>query len=139
MLNFRLAMKPLAIWLAMTLIIFGLFSGVYHLYLSARPTKVLVVVDSSFPMDAVWDQVPDALEDIGGRRYAEFSLATEKGRIHSWSSTLKLGTVSAYAPRSWDGLNYPEIEEAAEIYLLTNADPSETAQFRGWNIIRLSP
>ncbi len=140
--SFRLALKPFAIWLALTLVVFGIFGTVYHLYRSANPTKVLVVVDSSFPMDAAWDRVPDELDQIGDKRYAEFSLVTEKERIHSWSSTLEPGTVEKvdpYAPRNWDGLDYPEIEEAEEIYLLTNAGRSETEQFRGWKIVRLTP
>lgn len=140
--SFRLALKPFAIWLALTLAVFGIFGTVYHLYRAANPTKVLVIVDSSFPMEAVWDRVPEELDQIGAGRYAEFSLVTEKERIHSWSSTLKpreLRTVDPYAPRNWDGLDYPEIEEAEEIYLLTNAGRSETEQFLGWKIVQVTP
>ena len=136
--SFRLALRPLVIWLVAILAAFAVLGGIYHAYLTASPTRVFVVVDSSNPMNSVWSQVPDALDDISGRRYAEFSLATEKERVHGWSSTLDLGSPSAYAPRNLQ-FSYPEIEEADEIYLITNADSSETAHLVGWNIVRLGP
>ena len=92
-------MKPFLIWTVITLIVFGTLSGAYHLYLQTHPRKVLVAVDSSFPMKAAWSRVPRVLETIADQRYATFSLVTEKNRIHSWSAALKLGTIVPYAPR----------------------------------------
>lgn len=136
-------MKPFSFWLAITLIVFGTFSGGYHLYLTQNPRKVMVAVDSSFPMQSVWHQVSRVLKIIGDKRYAEFSLVTEKNRIHSWSSKLKLGNVSPYAPRNFSKLvskgNLPEIDEATETYFITNADASQTEKFGGWEIIYLTP
>ena len=83
---------------------------------------VLVVVDSSFHMKSVWQQVSDVLKNLSSLRYAEFSLITEKNSVHGWSLRLNLGKVSPYAPRSFSKLegkgNYPAIEEAGEIFFL---------------------
>ena len=104
---------------------------------------VLVVVDSSFHMKSAWQQVSGVLKNLGSLRYAEFSLCliTEKNSVHGWSLRLNLGKVSPYAPRSFSKLegkgNYPAIEEAGEIFFLTNADASMTEGFSGWHIIRL--
>ena len=130
-----MALKPLAVWLAATLTVFAVIGGIYHVYLTANPAKVFVVVDSSNPMNSVWHQVPDELDDISGRRYAEFSLATEKQSIHGWSSTLDLGRPAVYAPRDLL-FDYREIEEADELYLITNADAAETSHLTGWIIVR---
>ncbi len=135
-------MKPFSIWAVITLIVFGAFSGGYHLYLTENPRKVLVAVDSSFPMKSVWRQVPRVLDNIDNQRYAEFTLLTGKNRIHSWLPRLELGTVVPYAPRDLSRLtdkgNYLELDEATEKYLVTNAAPSETANFDGWHIIQPS-
>jgi hypothetical protein len=134
-------MKPFSIWLAITLFAFGMFGGSYHFYLTENPRRVLVVVDSSFHMKSVWQQVSGELKNLSSLRYAEFSLITGKNSVHGWSPRLNLGKVSPYAPRSFSKLkgkgNYPAIEEAGEIFFLTNADASMTEGFRGWHIIRL--
>ena len=134
-----MALKPLAVWLVATLTVFAVIGGIYHVYLTANPAKVFVVVDASNPMTSVWDQVPGALDDISGRRYAEFSLAVEavghEQSIHGWSSTLDLGAQTPYAPRDLQ-FDYPEIEEADELYLITNADAAETSHLTGWIIVR---
>ena len=134
-------MKPFSIWLAITLFVFGMFGGSYHFYLTENPRRVLVVVDSSFHMKSAWQQMSGVLKNLGSLRYAEFSLITEKNSVHGWSPRLNLGKVSPYAPRSFSKLegkgNYPAIEEAGEIFFLTNADASMTEGFSGWHIIRL--
>jgi hypothetical protein len=121
-------MKPFSIWLAITLFAFGVFGGSYHFYLTENPRRVLVVVDSSFHMKSVWQQVSGVLKNLSSLRYAEFSLITEENSVHGWSPRLNLGKVSPYAPRSFSKVkgkgNYPAIEEAGEIFFLTNADAS---------------
>ncbi len=136
-------MRIFALWLGLVVVVAAGLSGAYHLYQTQHPARVLVIVDSSFPMEAVWAQVPDALRDIEGGRYAEYSLVTDKDEIHSWQDQLHLGSITPYAPRNFDRLRdataYPELEEATEVYFITTAAPSETAEFDGWKIVRLQP
>lgn len=136
-------MKPFAIWLAMSLLVFGSFSGGYHLYLTRNPRKIAVAVDTSFPMRTVWSQVRNRLEELTSARYTQFALLTEKGRVHSWSDTVEIGKLSPYAPRDFSGLadaaTVPEVAEADERILLTNAPPDQTGPLRGdgWRVVEL--
>ena len=137
-------MKPFIIWLVFTVFVFGASSGAYHLYLEKSPRKILVAVDSSFSMKAVWNQVPQALKTISAdQRYVTFSLVTEKTRIHSWSPELKLDSVVPYAPRDFskflDSGKYPEIDEAQQKYLITDSDGAQSNNFKGWTVIPLTP
>jgi len=125
-------MKPFSIWLAITLFAFGVFGGSYHFYLTENPRRVLVVVDSSFHMKSAWQQVSGVLKNLSSLRYAEFSLITEKNSVHGWSPRLNW----SFSKLKGKG-NYPAIEEAGEIFFLTNADASMTEGFSGWHIIRL--
>lgn len=132
-------MKLFATWTLTLILSFGMLSGGYHLYLNNNPRKILVVVDSSFAMQPVWRRIPPLLEQIDRRRYSVYGLITEKSRIHGWTEQLNLGKVSPYAPRNFSGLNeakYPEIEDASEIYLLTNAEASQLHDFQGWRVLQ---
>ncbi len=110
-------------------------------YLGSHPKRVLVIVDTSYPMSAVWDQVPSALALLEGSRYMVFALASDKGRIHGWRSTLELGRNVPYAPRNLKDLRQqlpmPELEEASEIVLITNAPEKELPPSNGWKIVHL--
>ncbi len=136
-------MKALAIWLGIVVVVIGTFSVGYHLWRNSNPDRVLVVVDSSFPMEEVWRQVPGELDDIDNRRYAEFALVTEKEAIHSWSDSLDLGDVTPYAPRDFtaftEGDSYPEFDEATEVILITDAAPSEVEGIADWKVVQLEP
>jgi len=137
-------MKPFIIWTVITLIIFGTCSGAYHLYLEKNPRKILVAVDSSFPMKSAWPRIPQVLETIADQRYVAFSLVTEKNKIHSWSPELKLGTIVPYAPTDFSKLTsnekYPEIDEAMQKYLITtDMEVSQNNNLKGWTIIQLTP
>jgi hypothetical protein len=127
-------------WLAVTLASFGALGGGYHLYLTQHPAHILVVVDSSFPMQRSWPQVTAALNEIRGRPYTEFSLYTEKGVVHGWQSGLTLRTVAPYAPRDWSKLadirRAKEFGEATEVILITN-DPAFLGAPGDWDIKRL--
>jgi hypothetical protein len=133
-------MKALAIWFGILGIVFGaLFAG-YHLMRSANPAQVFVVVDSSYEMQQVWRRVPAALDEIDGRRYAQFALATEKGIVHGWSDELNLGPITPYAPRDLSAVGaFPESNEAAERILITNAAGAATTGLADWSIVRLEP
>ena len=137
-------MKPFLLWLSITLSIFGACSAAYHLYLTQNPRKILVAVDSSFQMNAVWQRVPVTLTSIQQQRYAQFALVTEKARIHSWSPSLQLGTLVPYAPRDFSKLErdteYPEMAEAFQKYLITTMiDAAQMARLRDWRVIQLMP
>ena len=133
-------MKAFAAWLAITLVTFAGLGGGYHVALTASPRKVLVIVDSSYPMKDDWNRVPGILKEIGARPYAEFGLATEKSQVHDWAPRLRPGQLMPYAPRSFDKLEsgsvFPAIDDSTEVYLVTNAPDSELEAFGGWIVVR---
>jgi hypothetical protein len=130
--------KPLAVWVIGFLVVFGVFALVLNI---VRDTdRVFVVVDSSFPMERVWNQVPDRLDEIDDRRYSEFALATEKVMVHSWSGRLRLGAVTPFAPCGFDVVSaYAEIGDADDLVLITTSASCPTEQFADWEIILLEP
>jgi hypothetical protein len=134
-------MKVFAKWLVLALCLFGAAAGGYHAYLESHPKKLLVIVDTSFPMGAVWDRVPPLLDLIEGHRYTVFALASDKGPIHGWQPTLELGRAVPYAPRDLKGLSQRlqlrELGEATAVALITNAAPDELPVGTGWKILNL--
>ena len=134
-------MKAFAIWLAITLGVFGAAAGGYHMYLTENPRRILVVVDASFPMKPVWRQVPGVLAGLSRDRYTSYILMTEKNKVHGWSPRLSLRGATPYAPRDFSklagGVSYPEIDQATETYFVTNAGPALTENLPDWRIIRL--
>ena len=130
-------MKPLAIWIAVVALVFGGFAIATSVLRDT--TRVFVVVDSSFAMQTVWSQVPDELERIDSRDYAEFALATEKDAVHTWQSELKLIGVEPFAPCTFETIeNHPEVAEADELILITTAGSCDTSALVGWDIASLS-
>ncbi len=136
-------MKPFAIWVVLTLTLFGAISGAYHVYLRTNPRKILVAVDSSFSMNTVWPQIHRQLDAISDQRYASFCLVTEKNKVHSWSPTLQMGEIVPYAPRDFSKLSnpslYTELAEADEKYLITDKEGAQSGNIGDWNVIRLMP
>lgn len=136
-------MKPFALWLCLALSGFGALGGGYHLYLSEHPRRILVAVDASYPMQSVWPEVREALLAVEQRPYATFSLYTEKGKVHGWADRLSAGKIQPYAPRNLGalpvGAGAPELEEAGERVLITNAPAAELGDFAGWTIVRPAP
>jgi hypothetical protein len=130
-------------WLVSACCLFGAAAGGYHGYLLAYPKKVLVVVDSSYPMLAVWDRVPPLLRSLSGARYTRYALATDKGLVHGWQPTLALGPTKPYAPRQLadlpQRLRLPEQGQAGEILLVTNADEPEQPTGGGWEVVKIVP
>ena len=136
-------MKPFVIWLVIALALFGGLSGASHVYLNNHPRRILIAVDSAFPMQSVWSRVSGRIDALSGRRYTRYGLITEKNRIHAWAARPDFRPFSPYAPRDLSPLTdpdrFPEIKEANTRILITNAPPSETDALRGWEIQRLSP
>jgi hypothetical protein len=137
-------MKPLLLWCA---VFFGIYAGVsaaYHVLLNLHPRRVVVAVDASFPMQAVWSQVPDALAALQARRYTLFSLTTDKASIHTWQPHLQLGSIQPYAPRALahllDRNRYPDIALADQVYVITNAtDHAALPADIPWRLVSLQP
>ena len=135
-------MKAFVAWLAITLGVLGAFVTGYHFYLEYSPRKMLVVLDSSSPMMAAWDQIPSVLRQLEQQRYSEFALVTEKRSVHGWSEGFDLGNLRPFAPRNFSKLvnqhRYPELDEAEEVVFVTTAEEVVTEQFDQWTIIRLT-
>ena len=133
-------MKVFATWLIGTLVAFGILGGSYHLSLTSDPHKVVVVVDSSYPMTGIWHRVPKTLKGLDEERYTVFALLTERGRVHGWKARLDLGQITPYGPRDFEKLlvsqTFPEIAEAARIYFVTNAPAIDLEPFDDWEIVR---
>ena len=129
-------LKPFLQWLAITVAGFGALGGGTHAYLSANPTRILVVLDTSYPMNSSWPEATATLQALRERPYSEFSLYTEKARVHDWQPGLALGNISPYAPRDWSRLDAVrgsrEAAEATEIILITN-DKNAGAP-SGWQV-----
>ena len=137
-------MKQFLLWCVVFLGLYGVLSSAYHLHLTRHPRRVLVAVDTSFPMQAVWSQVPDTLTALEAQRYTLFGLITDKARIHPWQSRLELGHLQPYAPRALaqmlDPHRYPEIAAADRIYVVTNASNSAgLVQDKRWHMVQLQP
>ena len=137
-------MKQFLRWCVVFFGLYGVLSSVYHLHLTRHPRRVLVAVDTSFPMQAVWSQVPDTLAAVQAQRYTLFGLITDKARIHPWQPELELGHLQPYAPRALaqmlDQHRYPEIAAADQIYVVTNAANSAAlAADKRWQIVQLQP
>lgn len=134
-------MKAFLKWLILALIIFGGVSSGYHFYLESNPRRILVILDSSFPMGQVWEKIPGVLEGLEGKRYAKYALASDKGLIHGWMDGLRPGRTVPYAPRNLKDMEkrlaLNEIKEASEIYLVTNAISDELPAAKGWKVIRM--
>jgi len=130
--------KPLAFWVIGLAVALGIFVVVVNV---VRETgRVLVVVDSSFPMAEVWNRVPAELDEIDDQRYSEFALATEKSLVHSWSQELRLGAVTAFAPCDFDEITtYTEVADADELILITTSTSCSTEAFSDWTIILIDP
>ena len=132
-------MRVFAIWLLGTLVAFGALGGFYHTSLTDQPRKVLVVVDSSYPMSPLWYRVPGLLQEIEDRRYTSLALITEKGRVHGWTPRLSLGPIVPYGPRNFERLRtgkFPKIAEATRVYFVTNAPATELKAFDDWQVVR---
>jgi hypothetical protein len=133
-------MKTFVIWLVGTLVAFGVLGGSYHLMLTGDPRKVVVIVDSSYPMTDVWPRVPKILRGLDDERYAVFSLLSEKSDVHGWQARLELGQLTPYGPRNFEklgsGRTLPENTEAARVYFVTNAPAADLEPFDGWEIVR---
>lgn len=134
-------MKTLALWAAICVGAFGAAAGGAHAWLSGSPTRVAIIIDSSFAMR---DELPRA-QALAKRiakttRYAEFALFSPRARLHDFSRQVDAARLKAFGPRQLDKLADTAALEAARaadrIYLITNAGSSELASVpSGWTIL----
>mgnify|MGYP001552472106 FL=1 len=131
-------MRPLVLFLLGLVVVFGLLAAVIVL---TRPSeRVFVVVDSSFPMRDVWNQVPAVLDEIEDEGYAEFALATEKDLVHTWRPAFRLRSQTVYAPCDFADIEtYAEAAEADALVLVTTSASCPTDGLAGWEVRTLEP
>jgi len=118
--------KRFLLWLAIAVCMYGGLSLPYHAYLRANPRRVAVGVDTSFEMAGFQERVARELERISSTRYSQFSLLTDKLKVHGWQERLESSSgVSYYGPRDLSALidtqRFPELSSASRIVILTNA------------------
>lgn len=135
-------MKPLAIWLAAVVVVFGGFA--FFANSSQETSQVFVFVDSSNPMDPVWRDVPRELDRIDNADRSEFALAHGRRNtselVHSWRTDLSLGSITPFAPCSFAEIDgYAEAADADERILVTTAGSCDTSALVDWDIVILEP
>ncbi len=132
-------MKAFGAWLTGFILLFGGYSGATHLVREREPERVFVVVDSSFPMRDVWNQVPDVLDRLDDGRYAEYALATEKAPVHGWQRQLTLGATDAFAPCGFERVpGFPLIAQADRVIVVTAEDSCDTSSLpANWDVMKL--
>ena len=131
-------MRVLAVFLLGVALVFGLLASAIVL---TRPSeRVFVVVDGSFPMREVWDQVPATLDAIEREGYVEVALATEKDLIHSWRPEFRLRSLTPYAPCDFSEIDaYAEASEADVRVIITTGASCPTDTVSGWEVRTLEP
>jgi hypothetical protein len=126
-------MRALAVWLPVLVLVLGGYAVVTDRALSSDPQQVLVVVDSSFDMEPYWRDVSAELDGLGGARYTEYALATEKDSVHGFQDELgDLDDITPFAPcDTADALGLAEAAEADRVVLVTTADSCLDAEAPG--------
>lgn len=133
-------MKPLAVWAAAVTLAFAGLAGVTS---ATRGTdQVLVVVDSSFFMEDVWNRVPGEVRRIESRENAEFALVTVSDRVnelvHGYQSDIDSISNDPFGPCSFDQIdNSDEAASADERILITSSESCVTSELDGWTVIEL--
>jgi len=132
-------MKAFAIWLGIVAVVFGGYALITTML--RETNQVFVLVDSSFQMRPVWNDVQLELDRIDDEEHAEIALATEKEPVHGYQSELRLVGVEAFAPCTFDGIDQlPEAADADERILITTADNTcDASALTDWTIIELAP
>jgi hypothetical protein len=119
--------KRFLLWLAATVVLFAALGVGSHLYLTARPRRIAVAVDTSFAMQPSQPEVRAILERVAATRYATFSLVTDKLRVHGWQPRLSASQpLTYYGPRDLAQLvdqgRYPELAQADRVVVITDAE-----------------
>ena len=137
-------MKRSLAWLLLTAALFMGIAIPYHLFLKAHPRRIAVAVDTSFDMQSAQAGVRRALEKLGGERYAEFALLTDKVKVHGWQETLEAPKdLTFYGPRDLaafgDAAKYPELAQSDSVVVVTSArDTSGLPRLHGLRVMPVS-
>ncbi len=137
-------MKPLAIWLVIVAIVFGVYAAVT---IALRETEqVFVVVDTSDAMEGAENEIRRELDRIDDRDDAEFALAnassrpSNSGLVHSWQSQLRWNGATLFGPCSFAEVDtFAEAADADERILVTIAGSCDTTALTDWQITMLDP
>lgn len=137
-------MRTFLLWCVLALGCYGGLAAAYHRYLSEHPRKIVIALDTSYPMQPVWGQAQAMVQALPRPRYSQFRVITDKGRLHGWQPAPALGNVQPYAPRNLtqllDPQQYPELTEAVTVYVVTNApDLVKLPEVLKRQVIVLSP
>lgn len=137
-------MKPLAIWLAIVVVVFGGYAVVANLL--DETEQVFVVVDASQPMELLNNDIIVELDRIDDRDGAEFALATvssqrsNTGPVHSWQAQLRWPNTPLFGRCSFDDIeSFPEAADADERILLTTPGSCDANALVDWTVIELTP
>jgi hypothetical protein len=132
--------RLLLVFLIGVALVFGLLAAM--IVVTRSTERVFVVVDSSFPMRAVWDQVDGSLEDIvsGDAGVGEVALATEKQLVHGWQDGFELPERTPYAPCDFSEVTqHDEAIDADQRVLITTSGSCATDGLTDWRVIVLEP
>ncbi len=135
-------MKPLAIWVAIVVVVFGGYALIASLLQETE--QVFVFVDSSNRMELLENEIIVELDQIDDRDDAEFALARGQDRgaelVHTWQPELRWATTPLFAPCSFDGIeSFPEATDADERILITTAGSCPTDTLADWTVVELTP
>jgi len=107
------------------LVIFGLLAGVTHIYLSANPRKVAIIIDTSFEMERYESTIYSKVDTICSTRYAEFALLTDKSLIFSWTASPRpVRSLKFYGPDDFSLIasgTHTELAEADTVILISRS------------------
>ena len=136
-------MKPLWIWLLVTLGVFAGGSVAYHGYLEHSPRRVAVVIDTSYDMRASLTAAANkASAVVASTRYAEIAFFSDKAQLSEFQRGARVPPLSAYGPRQLerlsDGTLADQLADAEHVIFISNAPASERARLPGsWEQITL--
>jgi hypothetical protein len=136
--------KPLAIWLAIVVVVFGGYAVVANLL--DETEQVFVVVDASQPMMVLNNDIIVELDRIDDQDGAEFALATVSSQrsntalVHSWQAELRWANTPLFGRCSFDEIeSFGEAADADDRILLTTAGSCDTSALVDWTVIELTP
>lgn len=136
-------MKPLWIWLLVTLGVFAGGSAAYHSYLEHSPRRVAVVIDTSYDMRASLTAAANTASAVAANtRYAEIAYFSDKAQLSDFQRHARVPPLSAYGPRQFDRLSdgalADQLADAERVIFISNAPVSERARLPGsWEHIIL--
>lgn len=132
-------MKPFLIWLGVAVTLWAGASFGTHAYLDNNPRRVVVVVDSSYPMTREINEARLVAESLDSGRYTVFAAYSDKGRIHDFANQIQLPRISAYGQADPDKLKAiaarPDVADATEVLFVTNNAAQEIPA--GWTVVKV--